>query len=201
MAYNVFPVLQGWQWNNPKTPAWNTLSDKTAAGNEYRTALQQYPISQFDMSYGYLSATDKETLEGFFNQQQGKLIPFYFDAVNDDTITTAFGFGSGDGSTQTFTLMKPSGTGASEPIGGSGGTWGTSTGDNIVYNAGTAVAASAYNVTGNQITFTTAPVSGDVLTWQGSYYYLVRFGEDKLKFNQLANLMYEVKSMTLVVVW
>ena len=188
MSYAVFPVLRGLMWDLKKRPTWNTAKMLTAGGNEFRTGYRQNPITEFDLSYSYMSLTDKLTLEGFFNQQQGSLVPFYFDAQNDDTVTN-FGFGVGNGAQTAFTLLKPAGTGASEPIGG----------PNVitaVYVNG--VSTSAYTISGNILTFTTAPANTYPVTWTGGYYYLVRFNDDVLEFNQFSNLMYELMDCKLV---
>lgn len=127
MSYNVFPPLSGITWDIKKRPTWNTAKMLTAAGNEFRTGYRQNPLTEFDLSYSYLSPTDKLSMEGFFNNQNGSLTPFYFDlgvATNtaSDNSVTAFTFGIGDGTTTVFTLIKSAGTGAVEPIGGVNGT-------------------------------------------------------------------------------
>lgn len=126
MSYNVFPQLTGITWNLKKRPTWNTTKMLTAGGNEFRTGYRQNPLTEFDLSYSYLSPTDMLSMEGFFNGQNGALTPFYFDlgvATNapSDNSVTAYQFGTGDGSTTAFTLIKPAGTGAVEPIGGVNG--------------------------------------------------------------------------------
>lgn len=126
MSYNVFPQLTGITWNLKKRPTWNTTKMLTAGGNEFRTGYRQNPLTEFDLSYSYLSPTDKLSMEGFFNGQNGALTPFYFDlgvATNtpSDNSVTAFTFGIGDGTTTAFTLIKSAGTGAVEPIGGVNG--------------------------------------------------------------------------------
>lgn len=126
MSYNVFPQLSGITWNIKKRPTWNTTKMLTAGGNEFRTGYRINPLTEFDLSYSYLSPTDKLSMEGFFNGQNGALTPFYFDlgvatnAASDNSVN-AFVFGIGDGATTAFTLIKPAGTGAVEPIGGVNG--------------------------------------------------------------------------------
>lgn len=202
MSYNVFPTLAGLAWDIKKRPVWSTVKLLTAARNEFRTGYGLYPLSEFDLSYGYLSLDSKLAMEGFLNQQMGSLNPFYFDAQNDNTIAAGSPqqIGTGDGSTTNFRLLKPAGTGAIEPIGGPKGTWVASGSGNIVYVGGTAQATSSYTVSGNVIVFGTAPAASDSISWSGQYYYLVRFNDDFLEFNQLANLMWELEECKLVVV-
>ncbi len=317
MSYSVFPTLTGIKWDIKKRPTWNTAKMLTAAGNEFRTGYRQNPITEFDLSYSYMSLADKLTMEGFFNQQQGSLTPFYFDLggatqnSGDDTIASAFAFATTVNPGLNYPITKPAGTGAVEPVGAvntfnlfvngvlaplagisapgaatlaqvaTGAlaattyyvrcTWlnwwgetlaGTESSlavslDNVltvtqpasppastlfwnVYVSNTAGGGSGaeklqttatnlplatttwqepttglagstampasnttnYSLTGtpNIVTLPVQPITGQNLSWSGSYYYLVRFAEDVLEFNEIANLMYELQECKLVVV-
>lgn len=317
MSYSTFPNLTGIKWDIKKRPTWNTAKMLTAAGNEFRTGYRQNPITEFDLSYSYMSLTDKLTMEGFFNQTQGALTPFYFDLggatqnSGDDTIASAFAFATTVNPGLNYTITKPAGTGAIEPVGAVNtfnlfldgvaqpiaglsapgvatlaqvatgalaattyyvkctwlNYWGETLGgtqaslavsaNNVlkvtqpasppatavwwnVYVSNTAGGGSGaekrqttatqiaiatttwqepttglagstvlpasnttvYSLTGtpNIVTFPSQPYAGHILSWTGSYYYLVRFAEDVLEFNEIANLMYELQECKLVVV-
>ncbi len=308
MSYNVFPVLQGVTWNLVKRPMWNVSKMTTAARNEFRTGYGLYPITEFDLSYSYMSLADKLTMEGFFNQQAGSLTPFYFDAQNDDTQSTLLTFGTITAGQHDYPILKNSGTGAIEPVGGLNGapslwvngvsaplgglnppplavlsqiaggtmaattyyvvcTWSNAWGETHVSFAEASLAVSAdfllqvaqpanappqalsWNVyasasSGSETLQTTATnipmstntwtmptsglagtqlphvnytswsldasntgiwiappiVTGLPLAWTGQYYYLVRFKEDVLEFNQLSDLVYELRQCVLTVV-
>ena len=209
MSYPLFPVFSGVNWDLKTRPTWNTAKMTTAARSEFRTGYGIYPITEFDLSYTYLSATDKETMRGFFNARGGSLSPFYFDAQNDDTISTPFGFGTSDGVTLgPWPLYKAAGSGAVEPVGGQTGTFGvvTSPGVTVLFDNGTAIPTANYSLSdggyGGVVTFGAGhvPTSGHALTWTGTYYYMVRFMDDVLEFNQFANSMYELQECKLVVV-
>lgn len=199
----VFPNVGLMTWDLPVRPTWGTLSMKTASGVSFRTSLSPYAVTEFDLAYSYLDLADKEQLRGFFNSQNGSLGSFYFDKQNDDAVSIPFGFGVGDGATTKFTLLKPAGTGAIEPIGSVIGPFGLAAPDNVIYDNGVALTPSTdYSWDGtNVITFVAAPAAGHALTWTGSYYYLVHFKDNKLEFNELADQMFEVKKLTLEVVW
>lgn len=121
MSYPQYPAAAGLQWDIVKRPIWNTLTERTAAGNEFRTATQQYPIYEFDLKYDYLAPADVNNVLGLYLNSQGSFGPFYFDNPNDDTISASSpqGIGIGDGSTTAFTLLKSTGS-FLEPIGGVG---------------------------------------------------------------------------------
>jgi uncharacterized protein (TIGR02217 family) len=203
MSYPVYPSPKGLTWDIVKRALFKTFTEQAASGAEYRTAVQQYAIYEFDLVYSYLTPTDVENVLGLYLASQGSFNPFYFDATDDDTIPSATpaAFGVGDGTTTVFQLLKPTGT-YLEPAGGTSNNWGITPGtDNVIYNNGTPVAASAYSASdsgyGSIITFTSAPAAGHVLTWSGVYYYLCRFKDDKLEISELAHLMYEQKGLTL----
>lgn len=292
--YNVFPQFSGIKWPVRKTPGWSTSNKRSVSGKMYSLGFRQYPTSIFDLSYSYFNQADKETMEGFFNGQSGSAVPFYFSAQDDDTVS-AFVFATGDGATQGFTLTKPAGSGAIEPIGGVNGTptillggvaipsagiaapsaptlssvaggalgattyyvkityksasgetlgsteaslavlasnllkvtspsaetgavsWSvyvsTSTGTETRQQAGIAIGTdwteassglvagaalpvsntTGWSVSGAVVTFTGTPANGTVLSWTGSYYYLVHFVEDILHFDEFASKMYELQ--------
>ena len=73
-----------------------------------------------------------------------------------------------------------------------------STATSYIPTAGSAVTVTDYSLAGNNVTLSTAPAITAVLTWTGSYYYLVRFNDDVLEFNQFSNLMYELMDCKLV---
>ena len=203
MSNPIFPTLSGMKWDRIKRPIFNTNVDQTASGAEFRSTNQLYPIYEFDLMVEYMSQTDLNNLEGLYLNCQGAFAPFYFDHANDDTIPSGspVGFGIGDGSTKAFTLLKPTGS-YLDPIGGTNNNYGITPGtNNVVYDNGTPVSAASYSASdggfGAVVTFTTAPLSGHVLTYTGFYYYLCRFKEDTSDFNQFMNLMYENKGFTI----
>lgn len=188
MAYNVFPTFTGRGWNIKKRPVTSTLVQQAASGAEYRTALYQYPLYEFDIEIPYLSQTDLHALVGFFAQQQGPWLPFYLSVDNDNSVTNQ-AFGTGNASTTQFQLVKSDGSYWSEPIAGVNGT-------PSIYVGGVLTTPQSVSASG-LVTFTTAPANGAALTWTGNYYYLVRFKEDQVELNQFMSQMYEATTITL----
>lgn len=203
MSNPLFPTLRGITWDRIKRPIFNTNVDQTASGSEFRSTNQQYAIHEFDLAVDYMSPADELLLEALFKTCMGSFAPFYFDAINDDTIAAAspVAIGIGDGSNKVFGLLKAVGT-YLEPAGGTNGNWGTNPAtQNVIYDNGTPVSAANYSASdgglGATITFVTAPVAGHVITWTGLYYYLCRFKDDQTDFNQFMNQMYENKGFTI----
>ena len=83
MALNTFPTLPGIGWDIKKRVLWSTDVETTTSGAEYRTGRWTAPIYEFDLTFTYLSQTDFQTLQTFFQGQQGSLTPFYLSVVND----------------------------------------------------------------------------------------------------------------------
>lgn len=106
MSYNTFPALAGLGWDIKKRPFFSTAKETSASGAEFRTGRWTLPHYEFDLAFAYLSQTDRDTLEAFYNGQQGSLTPFLLTVTNDNT-QTAKSFGTGDGTTTTFYLPLP----------------------------------------------------------------------------------------------
>ena len=90
MSYNTFPTLQGRGWPEKVTPRWSTIRQQAASGAQYLTSLMSSPLHDIEIPINYLSATDKTTLENFFNGQQGGGIPFYVTVTNGSTYLVTF---------------------------------------------------------------------------------------------------------------
>lgn len=83
MSTNTLPTLQGIGWDIKKRVLWSTDIETTASGAEFRTGRWTAPIYEFDLTFAYLSQTDQQTLQSFFEGQQGSFIPFYLAIAND----------------------------------------------------------------------------------------------------------------------
>jgi hypothetical protein len=83
MSTNTFPTLTGIGWDIKKRVLWSTDVETTASGAEFRTGRWTAPIYEFDLTFAYLSQADQQTLESFFEGQQGSYLPFYLSIAND----------------------------------------------------------------------------------------------------------------------
>lgn len=187
MSNAIFPVLPGVTWPIIKRPVWRTTTQQTVSGKELRTAMMTYPLWQFELPFDLLrqSSTYSEiqTLIGFYLQRLGSYDSFLYTDPSDMTVT-AQGFGTGNGSTTAFQLVRTLG-GFSEPIQspyGGGALPGTAP---LIYDNGVLVSAANYTISAlGVVTFTVAPVTGHALTWTGSFYYRCRFMSDQYGFSQ-----------------
>lgn len=188
------PSLPGLTWNVHKKPTFSTLVAPHVSGRETRVGLFAHALYEFELAYEGLdsngawpglTAQSLQTLMGFYLTCQGQLNTFlYVDPT--DNAANAVAFGTGDGSTTTFTLMRSIG-GYVEPV-----SYVTSA--SRVTVAGTPT--SAYTLTApNSITFTTAPASGAVLAWTGAFAFQCRFLEDQIDFNNFMLGAWELQSL------
>ncbi len=190
---NVYPSVPGYMWAPIIAPVWNSQLQKTVTGRVVAATYQQYPLYKFTVSYEMLSAATFNTLLAFFNQQQGNVTPFLFDAGPGNDSVTAQGIGTGDGATKTFQLLRSYG-GFSEPIAAAFGT-------THAYVNGTAQTATFNSPSNGYVTFTTAPGSGTAVTWTGGYYFQCRFSKGTEEFDQFMSQLYKTKSVSLETYW
>lgn len=179
MSDAIYPTLPGLTWSFIRTPIWKTTIQTTQSGRELRAANMSYPVYKYTLTYDVLrssaSFAELQTLVGFFNARSGSFDSFLFTDPDDNTVAAQL-FGTGDGVTKSFQLVKAFG-GYTEPV--------------IAVNAitqvtvaGTATAAYTVNNDTGILTFTTAPASGAALGWSGSFYYRCRFVADTYDFEK-----------------
>jgi uncharacterized protein (TIGR02217 family) len=190
---NVYPSLIGIGWPVRVAPVWNSQVQKTVTGRVVAATYQQYPLYKFGVQYNVLTASDFDTLLAFFNQQQGNVVPFWFDAGPGQDTVSAQAIGTGDGSTTTCTLLRSYG-GFVEPVAASSGT-------PTAYIGGTAASATFNSPADGQVTFTSAPASGAAITWTGGYYFQCRFSKATAEIDQFMYQLYKTKTVSLETYW
>lgn len=191
MSDVVFPVLPGLAWPKPKAPIWHTKVQQAVSGRELRAAFRQYPVYKFTLTHDFLRAdstnAELQTLLGFFNARKGSWDSFlYVDPL--DNAVTAQGFGTGDGATTQFQLVRTFG-GDIEPVMNLNG-------NPAIYKAGVLqTLGSGYTLSNGLVTFATAPANGAALTWTGSYYYRCRFERDSEDFEGFLQDLWSLKKI------
>lgn len=195
MSNAVFPVLPGLTWNRTKNPQFQNKTQVATSGKQTRVAYWSFPIWSFVLVYEFLrdqgpTYDELNTIRDFFLSRQGSYDSFLYTDPDDNAVT-GVGFGTGDGSTKAFQLIRPIKTnGFAEPIQNLNGA------PSIYVNG--VLQSSGYTVgTTGIVTFTTAPALGAVLTWTGSYYYRVHFKQDITQFNEFMYKLWELKQVEL----
>lgn len=195
MSQSVYPSLPGLKFGVIRRPIWNTSVKTTVSGREYRAANQLYPTYLYRLSYEFLrdlrtGVDELRTLVGFFNSRQGKFDTFLFTDPDDNAVT-AQTFGTGNGSTRAFQLLRTFG-GFNEPVYDLNGA-------PLIYNAGVLQTVTThYTVSATGlVTFVTAPANGNALTWTGSYYWRCRFEQDAEDFEKFLSQLWQLRQVEL----
>ena len=201
MSNAIFPVMLGLQYDIVKQPMFSTKIQRAVSGKEYRAAFFQYPLYTFTFAYDLLrdAATFQELQKvmGFFNARQGSFDNFLF-LDPSDSIVTAQAFGTGDGVTANFPLIRTYGNG-----GFTANDLCQNVTSNQVYDNGAPVTygAGAGNYTlstAGVVQFGTAPTANHTLTWTGVFYYRCRFVSDTLDFNNLMSGLWDLKKLDFI---
>ncbi|MDR3508436.1 MAG: DUF2460 domain-containing protein [Caulobacteraceae bacterium] len=184
----VFPYLPGQAIALKKAPLFATKTKRAASGRERRTALWPYPLWQFELSYEVVRhrpANDElATLWEFFNAAQGQYGSWLLLDPSDN-YDSGVQFATGDGVSRSFQLARTLNS-AIEPV---YAVYAPTILDN-------GAAAGSYAIGANGVvTFATAPAAGHALTWSGYFYYLCRFSQDDMTFQQIVNLLWAGDSL------
>jgi uncharacterized protein (TIGR02217 family) len=190
------PTLPGLAWSRRKKPAFNTRVASHASGREVRVALMNYPLYEFEATYGLtssasgfagLGASSLQNLMGFFLQLQGQFGTFLYTDPDDNSVTSQ-GIGVGDGATTAFSFVRALG-GFAEPVG-----WVTAV--SHVYLNGTPQSGGSYSLTTpNTLTFTTPPGAGVVVSTDFSFAFQCRFIDDQMEFEEFMSNLWKLASM------
>lgn len=194
MTLRTFPTLSGVEYPTKKTPSWVTDMHRSVSGRRTTLAWYSYPIYQYELSFSFLRQTtankEWQDLVAFYNLANGPANLWRYNDPTDNT-ATAQSFGTGDGTTVAFQLLRT--------ITGTSFSWVDPVFDvtvTTIFDNGTPVGGGNYSVGSTGIvTFNVAPTAGHALTWTGTYNWICRFDEDSATFEQFAQTFWENKSV------
>ncbi|MFZ5658773.1 MAG: DUF2460 domain-containing protein [Pseudomonadota bacterium] len=192
MSDAVFPTLPGLRWDVSKTPEWSTKVQRAVSGLELRAAFFTYPIWHFKLDYELLRAgaeAELQTLMGFFNLRQGSFDSFLYLDPDDHNVSDGH-FGTGNGTQTVFQLTRVLG-GFVEPVKAPKGT-------PQIFKDGVLQASGYILSPAGQVTFSSPPAAGTVLSWTGEFYFRVRFAKDQAEFKQFMHQLWNLKQVELV---
>jgi uncharacterized protein (TIGR02217 family) len=197
VSNQVYPTLPGLDFGVTRTPTWKTDVKTTPSGREFRGAQMTSALYTYTLVYEFLRDTsvypEMRTLMGFFNARQGSFDSFLFNDPDDNTATLSL-FGTGDGVTTAFQLLRTLG-GTAEPVYDLNGT------ATILVNGTPRALGTDYSInTTGGVTFNVAPPLGSPVTWTGAYYWRVRFTDDTLELGKFMATFWEAKKVTFITV-
>ncbi len=189
MTTPVYPTLPGLSFPVVRSEIWSTVVQESWSGKETILPKWSFPRHKWSVAYDLLRQASAyqewQTLIGFFNLVNGAGVPFLYQDLDDNGVTSQ-PFGTGDGTSKAFQLVRALG-GFSEPMQ-------SISGAPTIFVAGAQTTAFTLGPTGI-VTFNTAPASGAALTWTGSYAFLCRFAEDAAEFSKFMSQLWEVKKL------
>jgi uncharacterized protein (TIGR02217 family) len=199
MSNSVLPSYVGFKLEAKKRPLWSTRFSEAVSGFERRVSQRVYPKYEIELSVEVLrdvAGTDEaKNLLGFFNLRAGAFDSFLYSDPDDGSVTD-FQFAIADGSTTQFQLSRPLGTGSFafvEPV------QNVNAITNVKRNGVALTNPTDYTVSATGLITTAVPgTNGHVLTWTGSYYWRVRFQDDKLEFGKIFQTLFDLKKLPLI---
>jgi hypothetical protein len=188
----VFPSLLGVAWPVARVQRWDSVKQDDLSGKKIRTSLFSYPIYNYDLKFNFLRSVaalqEYQQLKDFISTVAGATYLWAFNDVNDNSVT-AQAFGTGNGSTQFFQLVRRLSS-FTEPVFILNGN------PTIYVNGSSKILGTDYNIsaTGN-VAFHIAPALNAVLTWTGSFYWPCRFDEDQTQFENFYQSLWSLKTL------
>lgn len=203
----IYPELIGLTYTVTKRPIWSTGAARAGSGRTIRVGYFAVNMWEFELAYDFLpdeeggtTGNDLRALEGFFllPAVSGGLGGFLFDDTDDDTIE-AQAIGTTDGASSNWLIIRQFWAGESvlEPVGY------VNIGKTLtVYLNGTPVSAADYTINQSTpmqqlLTFNTPPTAGQAITMDFSWYFYVRFQDDKLDFKKFVEKLWQQDKIVL----
>ena len=202
MSSAVLPHYPGFKIEIDRMPMWDTRTARSRSGFQRRVSEQVYPLWQITLSIEVLRDFDAAgalisegpNLCGFFNLRAGSFDSFLYTDPDDNAVVDQQ-FGTRDGTTTQFQLLRSIGVGSTafpEPV------QNVNALTNIKSN-GVALANPAdYTISATGLVTLAVPgTAGHALTWTGSYYWRVHFMDDGLPFRRIFKSLWELKKLAL----
>lgn len=182
-------------WSVFKSPEMSTLVQPSTSGKTTRASFWANPIWHFKLTWevlkdGNATPSDFQSLADFFLARGGSFDTFLYTDPTDNAVTN-MNFGTGDGVTTAFQLVR-TWSAFAEAIQNVNGA-------PTIKKAGvTQTAGVDYSIGSTGIvTFASAPAAAAALTWTGNFYYRLRFEKDLIEFENFMFNLFALKTLEL----
>lgn len=195
MSDLIYPVLPGLKPTVRVQPEWKSEIIEAWSGAETVIGRRQFPRWRYTLSYEVLRSdaalSERAQLMAFFNRHRGAGESFLFVDEEDNAVVDQ-NFGTTDGSTKTFQLVRTIDDWI-EPV------WAV-VGNPVIKRGATTLAVGVDYTLGSlgQVVLTSAGSPGQALTWTGSYAMRVRFERDELQFDRFLQGLWQVATVDLI---
>jgi uncharacterized protein (TIGR02217 family) len=194
MAVQTFPSFPGLTFPIGRSgPTFDTVVHESINGKQTTYPKRITPKWQWTIDFEMLRSSaaflEMQTLAGFYASVLGRAYTFGYTDSEDNSATTQL-FGTGDGVSLTFQILRAIG-GFVEPVY-------LPTGSPTIFVNGTAMALGTDYVisVSGAVVFMVAPAHGAALTWTGSFNWLCRFDDDKVDFSNFMVGLWEAKKIS-----
>lgn len=194
MTLPVFAPPPGLTFPVGRKPMFQTLHQESVSGKDNPIQLWPYPRRQWTIDFDLLRSDaaflELQYMEGFFNSVAGSARAWLFSDPDDNAVTGQ-PFGLGDGANAQFGLVRAFG-GFVDPIFAPVPT-------PTIYVDGLPAVNFSLGAQG-LITFTSPPAIGAILTWTGSFNWVVRFDSDELPLSKFMDTFFELRKLSFTTV-
>lgn len=191
MSTAIYPDLPGLSVEVSKTLLFSTLIQASATGRELRISQRTYPLVEHDLKYNFLRDSaaypELKSLLGFYALRQGDADNFYYTDPEDYQATDT-SIGTGNGSNRDFQLLSAMGA-HTQPV----------FFPNVITSVTVNGTAQGYVLQSNGVVrMNSAPGSGALVRWTGTYYYRSRFVDSKLSVEKFLHQVWAGRSVKLL---
>ena len=194
MSNAIYPALPGLTFGVQRSVLAPPVQVRTTPSRrEFRARDATLPLYQYTLIYEFLRSSaawaELQTLVGFFNARGGSFDSFLFTDPDDASVTGQL-FGTGDGTTLAWQLVRSYG-GFAEAVNDLNGA-------PAIYKAGVLQSSGVTVSATGLVTFSAAPTAGQALTWSGAFYRRVRFLADRLDATKFMQNLWEARKVELL---
>lgn len=192
---DLFPTVMGLTWPIKRREEFNTIIQKAASAKEVRWSNWSNPIWHWELKFSYLKDTGTaptalRTLMNFYSTHGGCLYDFLFEDTSDNTAAYQPSLPyTTNGTNRRFQLARQLAN-EGDPTGRVESIWSPHVIEQVLLDNVPQVGNWSH-IGNGLIEFASAPSTGKTFSWNGSYYWRVRFEDDIQEFTRTREQLWE----------